>query len=435
MKKIFFLALSLFCLLGPALRAEENLFSLEECLRLALSRYPALKAALARRQAAEEREKAAFREHFPKLYTGYEYRRYRDQEIIKTPFGNYPIKDREEAIFALTVKLPVFHGLAISTRHDLKKLAVKVSEVEEARVKQELIFRVKEAYFRLVQAEKELELARKSLERRRTHLRDVQGFFREGLVAKNQLLQAETEVKEGEYRLLSVENQVKVARSRLNLLLQRPLSAPLKVIPVFPLKPVKEPYEKLLELALQNRPEVKAAVLAVKAKEKELRLARSRYFPWLDLEAQYYKRGDTLDLSENPYGDRENAWVGLSLNWELWDWDIRGREVAAVRAELLSQRALLKEIKDRVGLEVREALLSLSAAEKKIEVAQKALAAAQENFRLNRARFREGLADTTDVMDAETLLTRAQTHEIAALAEYEIARARLSYAVGLPELP
>ena len=201
------------------------------------------------------------------------------------------------------------------------------------------------------------------------------------------------------------------------------------------MKPVKESYEKLLELALQNRPEVKAAALAVKAKEKKLRLARSRYFPWLDLEAQYYRRGDTLDLSENPYGDRENVWVGLSLNWELWDWGIRGREVAAVRAELLSQKALLEEIKDRVKLEVREAYLGLRAAEKKIEVARSALSAAQENFRLNRARFREGLADTTDVMDAETLLTRAQTHEIAALAEYEIARARLSYAVGLPELP
>ena len=434
-KKIFLLLLSLFGFLSPALRAEENRFSLEECLSLALSRYPALKAALARRQAAEEREKAAFREHFPKLYTGYEYRRYRDQEVIKTPFGNYPIKGREEALLAVTIKLPVFHGLALSTRHDLRKLAVKVSEVEEARIRQELVFRVKEAYFRLIQAEKELELARKSLERRRSHLREVRGFFREGLVAKNQVLQAETEVKEAEYRFLSAENQVKVARSRLNLLLRRPLSAPLKVIPEFSLKPVKGPYERLLELALQNRPEVKAAILAVKAKEKELKLARSRYFPWIDLEARYYQRGDTLDLFENPYGDRENAWVGLRLNWEIWDWGIRGREVAALRAELLSQEALVREIKDRVGLEVREAYLSLVAAEKKIEVARQALATALENFRLNRARFREGLADTTEVMDAETLLTRAKAREIAALAKYEIARARLSYAVGLPELP
>ena len=420
---------------SPGFSAGDRVFTLEECLRLALSRYPALKAALARKRAAEERERAAFREHLPRLYAGYEYRRYRDQETFKTPFGTYPLRGREEAFFAVTVKLPVFHGLAISTRHALRRLAIKVSEVEEARVRQELIFRVKEAYFRLVQAERELELARKSLERRRAHLRDVRGFFREGLVAENQVLQAEAETREAEYRLLSAENRLKVARARLNMLLQRPLTAPLRVEPRFPGRPVRESYEKLLRLALRNRQEVKAALLAVRSKREELKLVRSRYFPWVDLEAQYYKRGDTLDLSENPYGDRENAWVGLSLNWELWDWGIRGREMAAVRAEILARREALREIEDRVRLEVREAYLDMEAARKKVSVARAALSAARENFRLVKARFREGLADTTDVIDAETLLTRARSEEIAARADFEIARARLAYAVGLPELP
>ncbi|WP_297057067.1 TolC family protein [Thermosulfurimonas sp.] len=435
MRRILPWVLIWLCLLSRVSPAGERVFSLRECLRLALSRYPALKAALARVRASEEREKAAFREHLPRLYTGYDYRRYRDRETLTTPFGSYPIRGREEALFTVTVKLPVFHGLSISLRHRLRKLEVNLSRIEEARTRQELIFRVKEAYFRLVQAEREVELARKSLERRRAHLRDVQGFFRQGLVARNQVLQTQAEVQEAEYRLLSAENRLRIAASRLNLLLQRPLSAPIRVKPEFPLEPVNLSYDQLLRMALSHRPEVKSAVLAVKLKEKELGLARSRYFPWLDLQAQYYVRGDRPDLSENPYGDRENLWVGFSLRWELWDWGIRAREMAAVRAEILSRQALLREIRDRVGLEVREAYLKLLAARKKIQVARSALAAARENFRLNRARFREGLADTTEVMDAETLLTRAQTQEIAALADYEISRARLAYAVGLPDLP
>ena len=424
----------IFLLYALPLRAEP-IFTLKECERLALSRYPALKAALLRRNAARAREKAAFREHFPKLYGSYTYRGFRDPELIKTPFGAYPIRDREEALLAVTVRLPVFHGLSISTRHALAQLRVKLSGVEEARLRQEILLKVREAYFELVRAEKEVELARKSLSRRRAHLRDVRGFLREGLVARNQLLEAEARVEEARYRLVAAENRLAVARSRLNLLLQRPLSAPLRVVPEFPEKPIKRPYEELVKLAFKNRPEVRAAELAVRMREKEVRLARSRYFPWLDLEAQYYKRGDTLDLSENPYADRENAWVGLSLNWELWDWGLRGQEVAAARAELAAQKFLLKEIRDRVALEVKEAYLGLEAARRQVEAARKGVAAARENFRLERARFREGLSDTTDVMDAETLLLQAETHEVAALAAYEIARARLSYAVGVPELP
>ncbi|QJA05999.1 TolC family protein [Thermosulfurimonas marina] len=421
--------------LAGSVLAESPVLTLKECEKLALSRYPALKAALFQKEAAQAREKAAFREHLPKLYGTYEYRAYRDPELIKTPFGAYPLRDREEALLAITVRLPVFHGLAISTRQALAKLRVRLSAVEEARLRQEILLKVREAYFGLVEAEKEVELARKSLARRRAHLKDVRGFLRQGLVARNQLLEAEAQVEEARYRVAAAESRLAVARARLNLLLQRPLSAPLKVVPEFPQRPLKASCENLVKSAFEHRPEVRAAELAIRMREKEVRLARSRYFPWLDLEAQYYKRGDTFALSENPYGDRENAWVGLSLNWEIWDWGLRGQEVAAARAELAAQKFLLQEVKDQVALEVKEAYLQLRAARRQVEAARKGVAAARENFRLVRARFREGLSDTTEVMDAETLLLQAETHEVSALSAYEIARARLAHAVGLPDLP
>ncbi len=435
MKRFLWGMLSLlFLLQGPGVRAAE-VFSLERCLSLALKRYPALKAALARREAAYRRAQATSRNRLPRLYARYTYRRYRDLETIGTPFGTFPLQDYEEAALGISVQWPVFHGLALSVKRALRNLEVDLAEVEERRVQQELRLRVKEAYFELVKAEKLLELARKSLERRQAHWRDVEGFFKEGLVGRVQWLQARAELREAEYRLLSAENQLEVARARLNFLLQRPLKAPLKVVPVFPARPLKTSYPALLEQALKIRPEIQAARLAVHLKEKELALVRSRYFPWIDVEVQYYKRGDSLALSENPYGDRENLWVGVRLDWELWDWGQRRQEIAASRAEILAQEALLKEMEETVRLEVREAYLALISARKRVEVARSALTAAKEHFRLTRERFREGLADTSEVLDAETLLTRAQTQEISARADYEIARARLAYAVGLPEVP
>ncbi len=429
------LAALIFFFLFAGRLCAERIFTLEDCIRLVLERYPALKAAILKKKAAEERERAASRLRLPRLYSLYRYRAYRDPEYIKTPFGSYPIRDREEALFSLSVRLPVFHGLSISARKALARLSVDLSAVEEERLRQELIFRVRETYFRLVQAEEEYRLAQKSLERRRAHLRDAEGFFREGLISRSELLYARAETREAEERLAEARNRLELSRAALNLLLVRPLEAEIRVKREFPLKPVKLSYEKLLDLAYARRPEVKAAMLRVRMARERVRLSRSRYFPWLDLEAGYTWHGDSLTFSENPYGDRENAWVGIDLNWEIWDWGIRGREVAAARAEVEAEEALFKEIRDQVALEVRKALLDLSAAKKRLSAARSARAAAEEHFRLERARFREGLTDTSHVLDAETLLTRARAQEIAACAAYEMARARLSYAVGLPELP
>ncbi len=412
----------------------EEVLTLKDCEEIALKRFPSLRAAEAQRKAAERHLQAVSRQRLPRLYGAYAFRFYRDPERITTPFGSYPIRDREEGSLAFTVRLPVFHGLAIPTKTALARLGVKLAEVEESRLRQELLLKVREAFFQLIEAEKRRVLAQKSWARIRAHLADVEGFFEEGLVARNQVLHTRAELREAEHRLVKAENAFIVAQAALNLLLVRPLEAPLKIKPVFPGQEVKQDWKALVFLALKHRPEVKAARLALSSQEKELRLVRSRYFPWLDLEAQYYVRGDSPLLSQNPYMDRENAWIGLRINWEIWDWGVRGQEAASIRAKITAAEETLRQTCDQISFEVRKAYADLVSARKRLEAAQEAVSYARENFRLERARFREGLADTTDVLDAETLLTKALTQEIAAKADYEIARARLAYAVGVDEI-
>ncbi|MBW1839608.1 MAG: TolC family protein, partial [Deltaproteobacteria bacterium] len=67
---------------------------------------------------------------------------------------------------------------------------------------------------------------------------------------------------------------------------------------------------------------------------------------------------------------------------------------------------------------------------KNIFVAETAREQAEENSRLNQERYNEQMATTTDVLDAQTLLTEAQNNYYNALSDYHIAKARLERAVG-----
>jgi len=91
----------------------------------------------------------------------------------------------------------------------------------------------------------------------------------------------------------------------------------------------------------------------------------------------------------------------------------------------------LQELKDNIRLEVKDAYLLLREAEKNIQVTRTAIAQAEENFRINEERYKQQVATSTDVLDAQTLLTRARSNYFNALSDYNISWAKLERAMGI----
>jgi outer membrane protein TolC len=118
-------------------------------------------------------------------------------------------------------------------------------------------------------------------------------------------------------------------------------------------------------------------------------------------------------------------------NWNIWEWGRTAYNVGATRSREKQVKNTLENVKDRIALEVKNAFLLLKEAEKHIMVAQVAIEQAEENFRMNEERFREHVATSTDVIDAQTLLTKTKSDYYNALSEYNIALARLERAMGV----
>jgi len=80
---------------------------------------------------------------------------------------------------------------------------------------------------------------------------------------------------------------------------------------------------------------------------------------------------------------------------------------------------------------VKTAYLIVTAAEKNILTVQKAVEQALENFRMNQERYKEQVATSTEVLDAQTLLTKTQTNYFNTLSVFNISEAGLDRAMGL----
>jgi len=88
------------------------------------------------------------------------------------------------------------------------------------------------------------------------------------------------------------------------------------------------------------------------------------------------------------------------------------------------------ELLDNIWMEVKKTYLRTQEAEKAIITVEKAIEQAKENFRINQERYKEQVATSTDVLDAQTLLSRTMTNYYNALYAFKLSKASLYRAIG-----
>jgi len=190
------------------------------------------------------------------------------------------------------------------------------------------------------------------------------------------------------------------------------------------------PLDACLKTAQENRPEIKSYSRRVDQAQSLVKVAQSEFFPSVNLLGHYERYGDTASLNGTVYKDRESWYVGVAASWNFWEWGRTKYRVDYRRSVENQVNDSLQNIRDQVALDLKNAWLSAHEAEKQIQVTKTAIAQAEENFRISKERYKEQVGTSTDVLDAQTLLTRARSDYFTALGDYNISLARLERAMA-----
>jgi outer membrane protein len=137
------------------------------------------------------------------------------------------------------------------------------------------------------------------------------------------------------------------------------------------------------------------------------------------------------EYAENKYQVHQDNWSAIAgVNINLFSGGASSSRAALAKAELRSLRLSRDKLLDGIRLEVKAAYLDLQSSAQKIEVAKTAVEQAEENLRLQRLRYREGVGTATEVLDAVTLLTTAESNSWKSLYGFRRAEAVLLNAAG-----
>lgn len=418
-----------------------DLLTLDEAVELAIAENPGLaaEAAAARGAAGTVRESRAAR--WPVVEVGVDGSRTTNPVAV---FGGLLSQERfREENFSVdslnepdaltdlrtrvTVAQPIwsFGRIAAGVEGAESRAEAAASGLERAR--QELVFRVVERYTGAVVSRRVVDVRRAALEAARESVRLTRDRFETGLVVESDLLQAQVLESEARSALARAEGDVEVARAALNLEMGRPLDAPVRLPEDLPRPPEEAlpPLPDLVAEAERRRPDLRAARERADAARVGLEAARAERLPELGWSGTFETHAE--DLTDDP---GSNWSLGLGLRWTGFDGFATGARIDRSRARLEEAEHRLELARRGVALEVESAYRGLETAELRWAEARDAVALAERSVEIVRDRYREGLTDVVELLEAETLVTGARTRELQARRELAVARAALDLAVG-----
>ena len=430
-------ALAVFLLFSPSAASAQAL-TLEESIAIALKNSYVLDIAKEGVKGAQAQKKEALTGFLPKFSTTYSYTRLNEEPNFYFPGfppgippGRMVTGTIDNYNWGIEARQPLFAGGGILANYQAFKIAEDTALVEQTAKSLDVIQDVKIAYFNILRTQRLTQTAMQQVEMLAAHCDVAENFYRVGLIPKNDMLHAEVELANGRQTLVRAKNGVESTKARLNTILKRDVLTPVEVFDILDYQPLRQSFEECLTIARQRRPELKMSELRIEQAGKMVRAAQSEYFPAISLVGNYGRFGDTASLSGTQYKDTESWQVMAVANWNFWEWGKTKYRVDAGKARENQALDQSRELNDQIALEIQNAFLVLQEAESQIAVSKKVIEQAEENFRIAEARYKERVARSTEVLDAQTLLTRAKAEYANALADYNIAHARLQRAMGV----
>src|SRR5271157_750401 len=333
----------------------------------------------------------------------------------------------------LALQQPLFTGKRIAASIRQAEALRDSSRSDLAKSSLDLRYTITEAYWNLARAKTQRAAINQSVAQAAQHLQDARNLLDQGTATNNDVLQAQMRLEDSNIDLSSLESMRDIARVRLALLIGLPWDAALDIAEDTPAQSVELPQESVGDLvarALEKRPEIQSARSRVIAQEASVELARSGLFPNVFLTGDYTVANPNQRVF--PQVDQFTpTWsLGILASIDLGRYPQVMAQEEQASSKLTQARESSRKMADVVAEDVIRASLTLREAVGRLASLRQETSQAVENDRVTQERYRQGVALSSESLDAQTLVVRARLREDGALFDCLVAKASLERAVG-----
>lgn len=338
---------------------------------------------------------------------------------------------RDVAVGSIVLTQPLYMGGKIRAydriTHYSEQLAGERLRAEE----QELVLEVDRAYWQVVSLVNKQKLATAYRDMLARLHSDVEKMMAQGVATRANELAVSVELNKAEMTLTKVGDGLTLSRMLLAQLCgweltDKPILADELLDDIAVLQNNVVPDE---HTALTSRPELRQLRLASQIYGEKIKVERAAFLPTLALTAGVL--GHYPSISNGFERKFNGTWnVGVALKMPIWNWGEGRHKVAAARAEAQMAALRAEEVGEKITLQVHQRAFAVNEANRKLGLTQKSLDKAEENLRMTKVGFDEGLISTSDLLAAQTAWLSAHSDKIDAQIDIMLTRAAYAKALG-----
>jgi outer membrane protein TolC len=307
---------------------------------------------------------------------------------------NYP-SGTSDFMTKLEVQQPILNVDMLYMRKGAQK-QTEVYQYKTQRTKEYLTFQVQKAYLQLQLACNAVNVLVEALQNVQSVYTFTDNHFKQGLIQKSDLLNAQVQVTTVESNLNKAKSNIRNASDMLSLLMGQPSGVVYKADAT----EAKQVADTTLKITA-SRSDFMAMNKAIEASGLVIKSTQMSYLPKLNAFGNYqYNDSHLTGFGANSY------LVGIQLSWDIFKGNKRKNTITIQKLERDKLSEELAQQKDQSQLELNKAYRDLSDARFEIDQDQAAITQATESLRILKNRYQQGLVNTTDVLMAETQLSQ-----------------------------
>lgn len=437
-KKIVTFTLAVLVIGGPVLAQNTRSITLDEAIQLGLQNSKQLKLSDAKVKEATLSLHDAQGRMLPEVSVSGSYMRLAQPTIDLKLNSNSQSSGNEQSNPAANIKvnqvaygianasLPVFSGLRVHYGIQSARYLEKAAKLDADKDREEVILNIINAYSNLYKSRAAVDLVKENLHQSQQRVKDFTNLEKNGIIARNDLLKVELQESNTELSLLDAESNMKVTNINVDLLLGLPEETLL--IPdttSFLAMQDARNINDWEQMALGNRKDVAALAMREKAADANIKAARGEYYPSLALTGGYIA-ADIPNLLT--ITNALNGGIGLKYSpSSLWKAGTKVSEAKTQKAMIMINRDMLD---DQVRIQINKAYEDYLLSNQKINVYEKAVAQATENYRITKNKYDNSLATTTDLLEADVAQLQAKLNYTFAKVDAMVAYNKLLQTAG-----
>ena len=335
-------------------------------------------------------------------------------------------------LFAATLQVtqPLFMGGSIIAMNKMADIAEDIACNTADAQKQMTLYNIDKAYWNVVSLKHKKELAESFLKLVKKLDSDISKMICEGVATKADGLKVGVKVNEAEMSLLQVNNGLALSKMLLCQLCGMPVDESFDVEDVeVETAEDRLTYNILSENDYSLRPELRVMENTVDMSKQTTNMLKAGNLPKIALAGGYTVTNPSVTNGfENKFVGLWN--VGVVVSVPVWNWGDVAYKVRASKNATTIATLELNDAREKVDLQVSQSRYKMDEAYKRLTMANSNIRKAEENLRCANVGFKEGVMESTAVIEAQTAWLQAQSQRIDAEIDVKLSQVALRKALG-----